>query len=390
MMSGDPSAPVPADDLAMNANPYVENAAPYAAPFVALARDDSALQHNALHLGPRPLPLFLSLVRNHHLTAPAEAQRALEGLRKLQTSIPIAAPAAMPVKARTRQATLLDYGGSGPNVVFVPSLINPPTVLDITAERSLVRWLSTQEFHPYLVDWGSVSAAEASISISDYVADILIPTLRALEAPVHLVGYCLGGTMALAAAHLHPVRSVSMIAAPWRFGHYPAPARAAMAKLWADAEPSARQMGCLPMEMLQLMFWQLDPAGTVQKYARFAGLDDESTDAALFIAMEQWANGGAPLSYAAARELFEDFIANDMPGHDGWRINDTVIRAETAPCPMIEFVSLADRIVPAATATGRSNRQNINRGHVGMITGSQAKVQLWEPLRQWLSQPQHC
>jgi polyhydroxyalkanoate synthase len=369
----------------MNANPFAENDATYA----ALARDHSALQHKGSGQrpknGPRPLPLFLSLLQNHYKSAPDEAQRALNGLKKLQSAAPIILQQPMQTVAHAAPAVLYDYGGTGPKVVFVPSLINPPSILDITEDRSLLCWLSKNGIHPYLVAWGDVGKAEADLGISDYIADILVPLLQKLDEPVQLVGYCLGGTMALAAAHLYPVQSLTLIAAPWHFARYPESARASMAKLWAGAEPVANQLGYLPMEMLQLMFWQLDPAGTVQKYARFAALSEGSEEAALFVAMEQWANGGAPLSYAAARELFEDFIANNTPGEGAWHVKGQCIAPASLPCPIFEIVSRTDRIVPAATASGVSNRLELNRGHVGMITGSQAKAQLWTPLREWLS-----
>jgi polyhydroxyalkanoate synthase len=364
----------------MTANPYVENAAPN----VAVARADSALQHGAGEMGPRPLPLFLSLVREHGLTAPAEAQRALRGLRKIQAMRAPVIPKTIAVAAHATRARLLDYGGSGPPVVFVPSLINPPTILDITPGRSLLNWLRANGVHPYLVDWGDVSAADSGVSISDYVIDELVPLLQGLRIPVQLAGYCLGGTMALAAALLHPVRALALIATPWHFARYPDAARTAMARLWSDAAPIARQLGYLPMEMLQLMFWQLDPAGTVQKYGRFATMAPDCEEAALFIAMEQWANGGAPLSYAAARELFEDLIAADFPGNGLWNVGGRSMLPAALDCRAIEIVSSTDRIVPAATASGISNRLDLDSGHVGMITGSRARAQLWEPLHDWL------
>jgi len=61
----------------------------------------------------------------------------------------------MPVIARAGRAVVRDYGGSGPATLFVPSLINPPDVLDIDPERSLLRWLATQGLRPLLLDWGS-------------------------------------------------------------------------------------------------------------------------------------------------------------------------------------------------------------------------------------------
>ena len=50
-----------------------------------------------------------------------------------------------PVIAERMVAALRDYSGDGPDILFVPSLINPPTILDLSTERSLLRWLARQE-----------------------------------------------------------------------------------------------------------------------------------------------------------------------------------------------------------------------------------------------------
>src|SRR5512140_814318 len=58
---------------------------------------------------------------------------------------------------------LLDYGRTHPAarkrgaraVLLVPSLINRWEVLDLTAEKSLLRALAAAGVRPYLVDWGT-------------------------------------------------------------------------------------------------------------------------------------------------------------------------------------------------------------------------------------------
>jgi len=380
MMIGEPSAPVPVVDLAMSANLYQNDATVDA----ALAPEQPALQQ----LGPRPLPLFVSLLQNQRVIAPERTEKALRGLKKIQNVAVSRATIAAPIAARKGRAALHDFGGTGPTVVFIPSLINPATILDIIPERSLLRWLSTQGLHPYLVDWGDVGATDAGLSIADHVADVLLPLLATLSETPHLVGYCLGGTMALAAAQLSIARSLTLIASPWHFSAYPPHHRQAMDQIWDASHVNAAQMGVLPIEILQTMFWQLDPAGTIEKYAGFVDIPSAGLDFELFIAMEAWANSGAPLSFAAARELFDDFIATDLPGTSRWRVRGEVIAPERVRCPALEIVSLSDSIVPSATATRFFKRHEIDRGHVGMITGSQAKTKLWQPLREWLSQPE--
>jgi polyhydroxyalkanoate synthase len=346
----------------------------------ALAPKLSAPQHR-----PRPLPLFLDLLRSETAAEPERAQRALEGLRRYQDFARAPLPPPMPAVAAADGAALRDYGGAGAPVVFVPSLINPPSVLDLSEERSLLRWLAARGHRVLLLDWGWPDASRAGLSVAGHVEEILLPLLRTLDEAPALVGYCLGGTMALAAAGPARARAVAAIAAPWRFAGFPEDARAGLAALWARSGAPAQALGLLPMEVLQSAFWSLDPARTVAKFEAFAALPQESAKAREFVTLEDWANDGPPLAAAAARELFEDLFARDSSGRGEWRVAGAATDPSALPCPLLNIVSTVDRIVPAASAAAAGERLELDLGHVGMVVGSRARQALWEPLERWLS-----
>ncbi len=338
---------------------------------------NAAAQH-----GPRPLPLFLDLVREQTGDDPDRRTAVMTGLRAYQEADRPAPLPPKPIVARAGRAVLRDFGGQGPPAVFVPSLINPPLVLDLSADRSLLRWLSEHGVRPLLVDWGSPDPAVDTADIYGHVTSMLLPLLDQLGEPVHLVGYCLGGTMALAAAMQARLLSVTLIAAPWRFAGFGDAARAEIAALWASARPTAETLGVVPMEVLQSGFWQLDPARTVSKYEAFGRTAPDIAEARSFVALEDWANAGAPLTFAAGRELFEDMIAGDVTGRGDWHGVDPA----RVTAPTLEFVSRSDRIVPAASSARLANARTLGLGHVGMIVGSRAREQLWTPLAAMLSQ----
>jgi polyhydroxyalkanoate synthase len=290
----------------------------------------------------------------------------------------------MPAIHRAGRVSLRDYGGSGRPVVFVPSLINPPDILDHSAETSLLRWIAGQGVHAWLIDWGSPGSEDRDLDLALHVERLLVPLLQAFDEPPVIVGYCLGGTLALGAAAIMPVAGVAAIAAPWHFAGYDE-GRPALAATWAAVRPAAEMLGLLPMEVLQAGFWQLDPTRTIAKYEAFADLAPDSDAARAFVRLEDWANAGAPLPYAAAASLFEDCIASDLPGKGQWTIAGTPVDPLALGCPTVEFVSLSDRIVPAATAIGLADRRDLGAGHVGMIVGRSARARLWEPLANWIA-----
>jgi polyhydroxyalkanoate synthase len=326
------------------------------------------------------------LLRSETTGDPARMERALRGLRTYQEAERPSPLPVMPAIAEAHGAVLRDYGGEGPNVLFVPSLINPPNVLDLSAERSLLRWLAKRGHRVLLLDWGSDVGKRAALSVGGHVEQILLPLLRQLPAPPALVGYCLGGTMAVAAACLTPVRSLTTLATPWRFSGFTDDARATLASLWSSAQPSVAALKVLPMEVLQAAFWNLDPGRTIAKFEAFADFAPAGADHCAFVTLEVWANDGPPLPAAAAREMFEDFLARDVPGSGGWQVNGQAIDPAAIPCPQLHVISTSDRIVPAASAIAAGETLALDRGHVGMIVGGRAKAKLWEPLDRWLSQ----
>lgn len=327
------------------------------------------------------------MLRNETATSPERRAAALAGLRAYQDAPRGRARRPAPARFRKGRVRLRDYsakGSTGRAVIVIPSLINPPFVLDLLPDVSLMRWLSDQGFRPFLLDWGNPKPAERAMDVTAHVERLLLPLIGKFDEPPVLAGYCLGGTIAMAAACAVPVAGLAMIAAPWRFSGFGDAARADIAELWRAAQPTCETLGLVPMEVLQTGFWRLDPARTIAKYEAFAAMEPGSPAARSFVAMEDWANAGAPLPYAAGREMFDDFIDADVPGTGRWRVAGTIADPAKLTCPAIDFVSKTDRIVPARSAADLPDRRDLGAGHVGMIVGRGAQSQLWEPLADWL------
>jgi polyhydroxyalkanoate synthase subunit PhaC len=328
---------------------------------------------------PRPLPLFLELVRMVSQEEPELASKALEGLTKYEEAPRLLKREQRPAVATSGAVTLRDYGGSGPPLVLVPSLINPPRILDLDEHVSLAGALSRMGRRVLLLDWCK-AAKRPTLSVSNHVEESLATLIGGLGEEPALLGYCLGGTMAIAAANLVPVERVVTLAAPWRFGDYPSNARGPLQQLWESAKASAKQLNVLPMEVLQSAFWSLDPKRTVTKFARFAELPPAGEEAQRFVTLEDWANEGEPLPYPAARELMEDLFGSDLPGSSQWRVAGKLM-SDRLICPLLNITASNDRITPAATAPeGRAVQ--IDSGHVGMIVGS-ARAKLHEALAEF-------
>ena len=312
---------------------------------------------------------------------PKLAADALAGLRAYEIAPRRERPQQRPEVASVRGAGLRDHGGDGPPVVLVPSLINPPRILDLDEGVSVTGAIAAMGRRVLLLDWGDADQ-RSDLSVAGHVEELLLHLLRSMNEPVALIGYCLGGTMAIAAANLCPVERVVTLAAPWNFARYPDSSKRALRDMWLHSKTAAEGLGALPMEVLQAAFWSLDPERTVRKFAEFGRLASDSVEARRFIELEEWANQGEPLPYPAARELVEDLFGRDLPGSGAWSIGGEIV-SDLLSDPNLQLTAERDLIAPPQTAA-HGDVVAIPSGHVGMIVGS-ARARLHEQLKAFLT-----
>jgi polyhydroxyalkanoate synthase subunit PhaC len=292
---------------------------------------------------------------------------------------------------------LLDYGPAGGRpVLFVPSLINRAYVLDIAEGYSMLRWLSGQGVRPLLLDWGWPEETERRFSLTDYVAGRMERAMTAAAGyagtPPVLAGYCMGGTLAVAAAQRRPdlIGGLALLAAPWDF-HAPDPERALQAAQTLPLlEPALAFSNALPVDLLQSLFALLDPWGVADKYRGFARLSPDSERARLFVALEDWLNDGVPLAAGVARACLSEWYGENAPARGNWRIAGLPVDPAAIATPTFVAVPGRDRIVPPESARILASLipnavlHQPAAGHIGMAAGARAEISLWRPLCDWL------
>ena len=302
-----------------------------------------------------------------------------------------------PVLWSAGTTTLRDYGPAGRPVLVVPSLVNRAYVLDLAAESSFLRFLASAGCRPLLVDWGAPGAAERDFGLDDYIADRLGAALavatRVAGGPVPVVGYCMGGLLALAAALARPgdVAGLVFLATPWDFHAATGGPPPLLAALRGGLMATIDAVGELPVDVLQGLFFGLDPAQSFAKFARFAALDPAGPLAARFVALEDWANDGVPLAAAVARASIDGWYLENRPAAGRWRVAGRHVRPEAWRGPALVVVPARDRIVPPESAealAGRlpaATRLAPAAGHVGMVVGARARSAMWEPVAAWIA-----
>src|SRR5689334_11182420 len=100
---------------------------------------------------------------------------------------------------------LIQYAPSTPSVLKTPLLICPPWinkfyVLDLTPEKSFIKWCVDQGLTVFCISWVNPDERLAQKTFDDYVRQGPLAALDAIkqatgEDKVHSIGYCVGGTL---------------------------------------------------------------------------------------------------------------------------------------------------------------------------------------------------
>ncbi|MDP3546182.1 MAG: class I poly(R)-hydroxyalkanoic acid synthase, partial [Phreatobacter sp.] len=85
-------------------------------------------------------------------------------------------------------------------LVIVPPWINKFYILDLTQEKSFIKWAVDQGLTVFVVSWVNPDQRHASKSFDDYMLEGPLAAFRVAgeitgEDKVHAIGYCVGGTL---------------------------------------------------------------------------------------------------------------------------------------------------------------------------------------------------
>lgn len=306
-----------------------------------------------------------------------------------------------PVAWREGGSRLLAYAETGVPVLMVPSLVNRAYVLDLAEGQSLARWLPQQGIRPFLMDWGDPGEAEQRFDLANYIARI-VRALRHVRQlcgrPPVLLGYCMGGNLALAAALQSPddVAALALLATPWDFhaggAHHAALVQAlAPAIVPPPASDPAAPPPMLDVDVLQGFFWALDPLTALKKFTLFNAMPEGGENERRFIAMEDWLNDGVPLAGRVARECLLGWYGENTPPRGAWQVDGKAILPQDWRKPALVVLPERDKLVPKEGAAvllaqlPQADRHDAPSGHIGMVVGPRAEAGLWQPLADWLT-----
>lgn len=284
-------------------------------------------------------------------------------------------------------------------ILLVPSLINRHYVLDLMPGKSLIETLVDWGHDIYIIDWGTPAAEDRYLDFDDicdrYLGRAVRVAARTSKAEaVHLLGYCLGGTLATIYTAVRPKHVASLITLAGPIGFHDS----GMLSLWMrnptlDINAVTSAFGNMPWPMMQASFHMQRPTGNLSKGVRLIdrAWDDEFLDG--FFAVETWGNDNVSFPGRAYAHYIQTLYRDDALLSGTLRMSGLNVDLSSIRCPTFVVTFEHDDIVPHESASvlldrvGAEETKHLHLpgGHVGAVVSKKARKSLWPVLSQWWS-----
>ncbi|MCP2320576.1 polyhydroxyalkanoate synthase [Nocardia amikacinitolerans] len=291
-------------------------------------------------------------------------------------------------------------------VLLVPPLAAPASCFDLRPGQSVARFLRDSGRATYVVDYGDITFADRKMGFEDWLDDILPEAIMRTSAdvggkPVDLLGWSIGGTLALltAAAHAQlPIRSITAVGSPLDYDKMTGiPQLRAVAKLTGGIATSTavRAAGGIPAGLTRAAYrvtaWDREltrPWFVASNIARTETLAKMESIDRFMAAMP-----GYPGRFYG--QLWGRLILNNDIGRGVVRLGERRIALADVTAPVLLVGGPSDVITPAAaveagtrTLTGAAEvrYETAPGSHLGILTGETARDTTWAYLDKFLAE----
>lgn len=282
-------------------------------------------------------------------------------------------------------------------LLLVPSLINRHYVLDLMPGKSFTEYLVGLGHDVFTIDWGTPGPEDRYLSFDELTDRYLGRAIRiagegAPGGKPHVLGYCLGGTLAAIHAGAHPdaMASLTALAAPVRFGEEGLLAAWTRTRSF-DVKALVAGMGNVPWQLMQGAFHLLRPTLNLSKAVHLLDKAWDDTFLDGFLALETWGNDNVSFPGAAYETYIEELYRGDALARGSFALSGKRVRLGDVRMPVLAVTFQHDNIVPAASAAallelvGSADKKQIHLpgGHVGAVVSRGAAKSLWPQLSQF-------
>ncbi len=286
----------------------------------------------------------------------------------------------------------------GRPLLIVYALVNRPYMVDLQADRSLVRRLLALGHDVYVLDWGYPDRSERWLTLEDYLLRYIDGAVQALArasgGPVDMLGICQGGVFALCYAALRQRNLANLVTMVTPVDFHTSDN---MLSHWArqlDVDLLVDTLGNIPADLMNASYLMLKPFRlNVQKYVGLLDILDDKAALEDFLRMEKWIFDSPDLAGEAFREFIKQFYQGNGLVNGTVRIGDEAVDLKKVTLPVLNLYAEQDHLVPpdASRAMGGLlgttdyTESGFRGGHIGIYVSGRAQREVPARLHAWLT-----
>jgi polyhydroxyalkanoate synthase len=279
------------------------------------------------------------------------------------------------------------------------ALVNRPYMVDLQADRSIVRHLLELGEDVYIIDWGYPDLSDRYLTLDDYVQRFIggcVDFRRAQHKvdTINMLGICQGGVFALCYAALNPgkLRNLITMVTPVDF-HTPDN----MLSNWTrdlDVDAFIDTLGNVPADLMNMSYLMLKPARLfVQKYVGLTDILDDKQQLEDFLRMEKWIFDSPDQAGEAFREFIKGFYQRNGLVNGGLSIGGREVSLKNVAIPVLNVYAEQDHLVPPSAsrpmgkliASKDYSELCFKGGHIGIYVSGRAQREVPSAIHNWLS-----
>lgn len=279
------------------------------------------------------------------------------------------------------------------------ALVNRPYMVDLQANRSIVKGLLAQGEDVYIIDWGYPDRSDRFLTLEDYIERFIggavnyLRQAHGLDA-INLLGICQGGAFSLCYAALHPdrVRNLITMVTPVDFH-----TEDNMLSNWTrelDVDLFVDTLGNVPADMMNFTYLTLKPWRLfVQKYVGLVDILDDPKALEDFLRMEKWIFDSPDQAGEAFRQFIKQFYQGNGFVNGGITIGDEEVHLGLVDMPVLNIYAEHDHLVPpdasralkGLVGSADYSELSFRGGHIGIYVSGRAQKEVPTAIHQWLA-----
>jgi polyhydroxyalkanoate synthase len=295
----------------------------------------------------------------------------------------------------------------GVPVLIAYALVGRFQMIDLEADRSLVRKLLASGLDVYFIDWGLPGRAQRWHGIDDYVSGYLDRCVDAVRERsgaerINLLGICQGGVFSTCYSALFPqkVRNLALTVTPIDFhGDRKEPqAGAGYMNGWArsmtaqDVDDFVDAYGSAPGALVGFAFLMMNPVSNLTKYTTdLIDVLDDDAKLLSFLRMERWIADRPDHPGEVLRQWLKDLYQDNKLIRNELQLGGRTVDLRNITMPVLNIYATGDTIVPVSCSRGVGNHFGtkdytevpVPGGHIGTFVGGKAQKILAPTLADW-------